>query len=103
MEVINNEKFQELLKGDKLVVVDFFATWCRPCSMMSPILDKVALDMPNVEFCKIDVDEEMDLAQSYGILSIPCIIMFKNGLEAERLIGFTTEDELKTAIEKVLN
>ena len=103
MEVINNEKFQELLKGNKLVVVDFFATWCRPCSMMSPILDKVALDMPNVEFCKIDVDEEMDLAQSYGILSIPCIIMFKNGLEAERLIGFTTEDELKTAIEKVLN
>ena len=103
MEVINNEKFQELLKGDKLVVVDFFATWCRPCSMMSPILDKVALDMPNVEFCKIDVDKEMDLAQSYGILSIPCIIMFKNGLEAERLIGFTTEDELKTAIEKVLN
>ena len=59
--------------------------------------------MQNVVFVKIDVDEEMDLAQSYGILSIPCIIMFKNGLEAERLIGFTTEDELKTAIEKVLN
>ena len=103
MEVINNEKFNELLKGDKLVVVDFFATWCRPCSMMSPILDKVSNDMHNVVFAKIDVDEEMDLAQSYGILSIPCIIMFKDGKEAERLIGFTTEDELKTAIEKVLN
>ena len=103
MEVINNEKFNELLKGDKLVVVDFFATWCRPCSMMSPILDKVSSDMQNVVFAKIDVDEEMDLAQSYGILSIPCIIMFKDGKEAERLIGFTTEDELKTAIEKVLN
>ena len=103
MEVINNEKFNELLKGDKLVVVDFFATWCRPCSMMSPILDKVSNDMQNVVFAKIDVDEEMDLAQSYGILSIPCIIMFKDGKEAERLIGFTTEDELKTAIEKVLN
>ena len=103
MEVINNEKFNELLMGDKLLVVDFFATWCRPCSMMSPILDKVASDMQNVVFAKIDVDEEMDLAQSYGILSIPCIIMFKDGKEAERLIGFTTEDELKTAIEKVLN
>jgi thioredoxin 1 len=70
---------------------------------MSPVLDKVASDMQNVVFVKIDVDEEMDLAQNYGILSIPCIIMFKDGKEAERLIGFTTEDELKTAIEKVLN
>lgn len=103
MEVIRKDKFDSLLQGDKLVVIDFFATWCRPCTMMSPILDKVAGDMTNVAFAKIDVDEEMDLAQSYGILSIPCIIMFKDGKEADRLIGFTTEDELKTAIEKVLN
>lgn len=103
MEVIRKDKFDSLLQGDRLVVIDFFATWCRPCTMMSPILDKVAGDMTNVAFAKIDVDEEMDLAQSYGILSIPCIIMFKDGKEADRLIGFTTEDELKTAIEKVLN
>ncbi|MBQ9791963.1 MAG: thioredoxin [Clostridia bacterium] len=103
MEIINKDSFEKLLKEDKVLVVDFFATWCRPCSMLAPILDKVASDMPNVAFAKVDVDEEMDLAQNYGILSIPCIIMFKDGKEADRLIGFTTEDELKTAIEKVLN
>ena len=102
MQVIDNAQFQDYLKGDKVFVVDFFATWCRPCSMMSPILDKVEKDYSNVVFSKVDVDDEMELAQSYGILSIPCIIMFKDGVEADRLIGFTTEDDLKTAIDNIL-
>ena len=103
MQVINNDKFNEYLALDKVFVVDFFATWCRPCTMMAPIFEKLESDYKNVNFAKVDVDECMELAQSYGILSIPCIIVFKGGSEVDRLIGFTQEDDIKAVIDKHLN
>ena len=100
MQVIDNAKFQEYLGQDKVFVVDFFATWCRPCTMMAPIFEKLSQEYTDVVFAKVDVDECTELAQSYGILSIPCIIVFKGGTEVDRIIGFTQEDDIKAIIDK---
>ena len=102
MEKINSDRFYELLKSQKVMVVDFFATWCRPCSMMTPILEKVDSDMDNVSIYKLDVDECGDVAQEYGILSIPCMIVYKDGKEVDRIIGFTQEEDVRNTIDKYL-
>lgn len=88
MREINEIEFEELVKGnDKRVVVDFFATWCGPCKMLAPILEKVAEDVPEVAIYKVDVDKCGELASRYGIVSIPTLICFENGEEIKRQIG----------------
>ena len=80
MEQINTEKFDELLKGDKPVVCDFFATWCGPCKMLAPVMDKVSGEFADkAVFVKVDIDENAELAVRYGIMSIPLVAVFKNG------------------------
>ena len=74
---LNNEDFNEEIK-DKLVLVDFYATWCGPCRMMHPIIEEVAKE-ENIKVIKIDVDKHDELARNYGIMSIPTIILFQNG------------------------
>lgn len=90
----------KVLKSDKPVVVDFFATWCGPCMMASPIIDKLADEMGDkVVIGKLDVDEESDIAQKYGVMSIPTMIVFRDGKEVERKVGFPGEAGLKNLIE----
>ncbi len=97
--ILNEDNFEEeVLKSDKPVLVDFFATWCGPCQMMSPILDKMS-EKEDVKICKIDTDEAEDLAREYGIMSIPCIIAFKDGKEVNRSIGLTDEKSLLKLLE----
>ena len=77
MEQINTEKFDELLKGDKPVVCDFFATWCVPCKMLAPVMDKVSGKFADkAVFVKVDIDENAELAVRYGIMSIPLVAVF---------------------------
>ena len=77
---INKENFEnEVLHSDKTVLVDFWATWCGPCKMLAPILDEVAEDRPDIKVCKIDVDEQPELASRYGIMSIPTLMVMKDG------------------------
>ena len=78
---------QEVLQADKPVLVDFYADWCGPCKMMSPVVDEVAEEEPDVKVCQINIDENMDIAQKYRVMSIPTFIAFKNGEEAGRQIG----------------
>ena len=77
---IGKENFdEEVLSSEGTVLVDFWATWCGPCKMLAPILDEIAAERSDVKVCKIDVDEQPELASKYGIMSIPTLIVFKDG------------------------
>ena len=86
---INEKAFNELVLGkDGLMVVDFFATWCGPCRMLAPVMDNAANELADVTFYKVDVDENELLASKFGISSIPCLIIFKNGKAVDRILGY---------------
>ena len=96
---LTKENFQaEITKSDKPVLVDFWAVWCGPCQMMAPILHELEAEMPDVEFGNVNVDEEMDLARQFRVVSIPTLIIFKNGQEVQRMVGVTSKEELKDAL-----
>lgn len=90
---INKDEFDELLKGEKPVVCDFFATWCGPCKMLSPVMDKVSDKFGNAEFVKVDIDENMELAARYGVMSIPYVAVFDKGELIAKTLGYMTEEE----------
>ena len=88
---INKEEFdKEVLTSKEIVLVDFYADWCGPCKMISPILEEIE----NINIYKINVDDEEDLTMQYGIMSIPCIIAFKDGKEYKRSIGLVDKNTI---------
>lgn len=95
--VTSTAEFQEALKHDGLVVVDFFATWCGPCKMIAPLLDKFSNEYTSAKFIKVDVDELGEIAQQYEISSMPTIVFFKNGEVVQKVIG-ANPNALKQAL-----
>lgn len=93
VQKINKEQFDELIKGEQPVVCDFYATWCGPCKMLAPVMDSVSEQFPEAKFVKVDIDENMELAARYGIMSIPLVAVFRNGELAEKSLGYMTSDE----------
>ena len=92
---ITNENFeQEVLKSDKPVIVDFWAAWCGPCKMLSPVVDQLAEELEGVKVAKINIDEQMELAEKYNVSSIPCVVAFKNGEEVNRSVGLVPKQKL---------
>ena len=92
---LTNENFeQEVLKSDKPVIVDFWAAWCGPCKMLSPVVDQLAEELEGVKVGKINIDEQMKLAEKYNVSSIPCVVAFKNGEEVNRSVGLVPKQKL---------
>lgn len=95
-EILSDE-FKTVINEGK-VVVDFFATWCGPCKMLSPVMDEISNELSDINFYKVDVDKNEDIAREYGIMSIPTIIIFENGKVVNTLIGLRSKTELKEVI-----
>ena len=84
---LNEKNFEEeVLKSDKTVLIDFWASWCGPCRMMSPVIDNIAEEVNDVKVCKINIDEEQNLAVKYNVMSIPTFVVIKNGEETARSV-----------------
>lgn len=89
-----------VLKADKPTLVDFWATWCKPCLMIAPILDELSNEYGDrVSFVKVDVDQNPKTASKYGIMSIPTLLIFKNGEPVTHIVGLRPKDELKRSLE----
>lgn len=96
---ISSDQFEsEVIASDKPVIVDFFATWCGPCKMLSPVLEKFAEKHTEVKVVKVDVDDNNDLAAEYGVQGVPTLLYFKDGKLANQAVGFRNEGGLEDLI-----
>ena len=101
MKQVTGKELEELLKGDKTVFADFWATWCAPCRMLAPIFDSVAEKYADqAVFVKVNVDEETEAAIRYGVSSIPNVIAFRGGSVANNSLGYVPEEELETFVQE---
>lgn len=88
----------EVLKSEKPVLIDFWATWCGPCQTMGPVVDELSQELTDVKVGKVNVDEQMALAREYKVMSIPTFLVFKDGKVAERTLGVQEKSELEQLI-----
>ena len=101
VEKIYSEDFtSKVIKSPNTILVDFFADWCGPCKMLAPVLDELSTSNTEVDFYKINVDENQDLANAFEISSIPCLILFKAGEEVDRAVGFISKQQLQEFLNK---
>ena len=98
LKFTDNNFEEEVLKSDKTVLIDFYADWCGPCKMMSPIIDEIAEENSEVKVGKVNVDNNMEVAEKYQIMSIPTILVVKNGNVTKQFVGVTSKSEIEEAI-----
>ena len=95
LKKLNNQNFDnEVLNNNGIALIDFYADWCGPCKMVSPIVDEIANERTDITVGKINVDESNALAVKYGVVSIPTLIVFKDGKEQTRIIGYRPKEDI---------
>lgn len=95
LNITKNNFEQEVIKSDKTVLIDFWASWCAPCRMISPIIDEIAKESTNVKVCKINIDEQPELAQAFGVMSIPTLAVMKDGKVVNSMVGVRPKESIK--------
>src|SRR5690554_2139926 len=101
IKAVNGESFEkEVLSNENLVLVDFWAPWCGPCKMLAPLFEELNDEINDVEFVKLNVDENPQQAARYRVASIPTLLAFKNGNIVGQLVGFRPKEEIRAFIEK---
>ena len=91
---VNKDNFNQIKESEKTVLLDFWASWCGPCRMVSPIVDEIAKENPHIIVGKINVDEQPELAASFSIMSIPALFVIKQGKIANQIIGYRPKEEI---------
>lgn len=103
IKVLNNENFKsEIENSDKVVIVDFFATWCGPCKMLTPVFEELSNSMTDVDFVKVDIDQSLRIAQEYNITSVPTMMIFKNGKPVDTIMGFVPKQNIENKLRMYL-
>ncbi|MGE5560981.1 MAG: thioredoxin [Chloroflexota bacterium] len=104
IKVVTDATFeQEVLSSSKPVLVDFWATWCGPCRMVAPVVEQIAGEYADrLQVAKLDVDQNPDIAMKYGIMSIPTLMIFKDGKIAQRMVGYMPKETMKKYVDAVV-
>lgn len=98
---LTKDKFEnEVIKSDKPVLIDFSAVWCGPCRMVAPIVDEISEENPLIKVCKVDVDEEPELAQAFGVSSIPMLVVVKNGKITASAVGARPKESIISLLDE---
>ena len=98
VQAVNEAKYEELIRSGATVLLDFYADWCGPCRMLSPVIEQIADEHPEIVVGKVNVDRENALAMRFGIVSIPFVALIKNGEVVARSLGYRQKDELLSAL-----
>ena len=102
MKIVNKDEFDEIIQNG-VTLVDFYADWCGPCKLLAPILEQLDEEFENITFIKVNCDNEMELAERYGIMSIPAVFMFKDGNLIGNTAGYQGKEIMKKFISDNLN
>ena len=99
---VNSENFESEINSGKVTLVDFFATWCGPCKMLGPVLEQVADEVKDkANIVKLDIDGSMDLAKQFGVMSVPTMVIFKDGKEVDRIVGLRQKSQIVDALNNI--
>ncbi|ACP36942.1 thioredoxin [Saccharolobus islandicus] len=99
---LNSKNFEEFITKNKIAVVDFWAEWCAPCFILAPIIEELANDYPQVAFGKLNTEENQDIVMRYGIMSLPTVMLFKNGEPVDQILGAVPREEIEVRIKALL-
>ena len=102
MKALKSAEFNEYIDQDGLIVLDFWANWCGPCKMLTPVMEALEKRFPQVHFAKVNVDEEPELAGAFRVDAIPCLFFVKDKTMVSRMAGYQTEEALAGAIEELM-